>query len=243
MGKAWKNPSKVAESQKKGKLFTKLAREITVAAKTGGGDIEGNPRLKLAVNQARSFSCPKDTIERAIKRGSGEESERVNYEHLVYEGYGPHQVGVIVECQTDNKNRTASEVRTVFNKNGGRLGESGSVSWMFEKVCLISGVFSQKESDKDSKANIDIEEEAIEAGAEAVERGDGEEVVFYGLPGDLDSVRKSLTDRGWDIQVAELSYRPKEALSLSEEQTKEVFVLLEALEDNDDSHRVYATCP
>lgn len=171
MGKSWKNPLKEAVAQKKGKVFTKIAREISVAARMGGVDPEGNHRLKLAIQVARSVSCPKETIERAIKRGSGQ-LEGGMIEELVYEGYGPHQVGVIVECQTDNKNRSVSEIRNIFKKNEGKMGTSGSVAWMFDRVCLVEGK---------KKGIFDMEEEAIEVGANDVEGGVMSVIAFMGM--------------------------------------------------------------
>lgn len=231
MGKGWKKAGKLESSQKKGAIFTKVAREIAVAAKLGGGDPAGNSRLKMAIEAAKEVSCPKDTIERAIKKGTGQLDDGAQIEEVAYEGYGPHGVGVIVECQTDNKVRTVSEIRNVFKTNGGNMGESGSVAWMFERVCLIQG----------KKANVgDPEEEAIEAGANEVESEDGV-YSFYGSPSDLDSIRTALQGRGWEISAAELSYKAKDKTKLSDDQMKEVFEFLEELEDNDDSHRVHAT--
>lgn len=233
MGKGWKAAGKLEAAQKKGALFTKLAREITVAARMGVPDPEANSRLKLAVNAALKASCPKDTIERAIKKGSGQLDDGAQIEEVTYEGYGPHGVGVIVECQTDNRNRTVAEIRNIFKSNGGNMGETGAVAWMFERVSMIQG----RKSDAG-----DLEEEAIEAGANEVEKDNEENLIsFYGLPEDLDNIRTQLIDRGWEITAAELSYKPKDETSLSEEQKKEVYELLEALEDNDDSHRVHAT--
>lgn len=235
MGKGWKKAGKLEASQKKGALFTKLAREITVAAKMGLPDPEANPRLKMAVNAALKASCPKDTIERAIKKGSGQLDDGAQIEEVTYEGYAPHGVGVIVECQTDNRNRTVAEIRNIFKSNGGNMGETGAVAWMFERVSMIQG---RPTNGKD----IDPEEEAIEAGANEVERDEEENLIsFYGAPEDLDAIRSALAGRGWEITAAELSYKPKDSPSLSDEQKKEVYELLEALEDNDDSHRVHAT--
>lgn len=232
MGKGWKAAGKLEAAQKKGAMFTKFAREIAVAAKLGGGDPEGNSRLKLAIQAAKEASCPKDTIERAIKKGTGQLDDGAQIEENTYEGYAPHGVGVIVECQTDNKNRTVSELRNVFKANGGNMGESGAVAWMFERVSLVKG----------KKAGVgDPEEEAIEAGANEVEKEEEGEYSFYGSPSDLDTIRKALQGRGWEISVAELSYKAKEKTQLTDEQKKEVFALLEELEDNDDSHRVHAT--
>jgi YebC/PmpR family DNA-binding regulatory protein len=232
MGKGWKAAGKLEVAQKKGAIFTKLAREISVAAKLGGGDPEGNSRLKIAIAAAKEQSVPKDTIERAIKKGTGQLDDGKTIEEITYEGYGPHGVGIIVECQTDNRVRTVSEIRNVFKANGGNMGESGAVAWMFERVCLIQG----------KKANVgDPEEEAIEAGANEVEKDEEGTYSFFGAPSDLDAIRTALQGRGWEVTTAELSYKAKEKANISEEQKKEVFELLEALEDNDDSHRVHAT--
>jgi len=233
MGKGWKAAGKLEASQKKGALFTKLAREITVSAKMGGPDPDANSRLKIAINAALKASCPKDTIERAIKKGSGQLDDGNEIEEITYEGYAPHGVGVIVECQSDNRNRTVAEIRNIFKSNGGNMGETGAVAWMFDRVSLIQG---KKENPGD------LEEEAIEAGANEVERDDEEGVVlFYGAPEDLDTIKTALTERGWEITAAELSYKAKDETVITEEQRKEVYELLTALEDNDDSHRVYAT--
>lgn len=232
MGKSWKKAGKLEASQKKGAVFTKLAREIAVAARLGGGDPNSNSRLKMAIAAAKEVSCPKDTIERAIKKGTGQLDDGAQIEEVTYEGYGPHGVGIIVECQTDNRNRTVSEIRNVFKTNGGNMGESGAVSWMFERVSLIQG----------TKANVgDPEEDAIEAGANEVEKDESGAYSFYASPEDLDSVRTALQSRGWEVSVAELSYKAKDPAKLSEEQKKEIYELLEALEDNDDSHRVHAS--
>lgn len=233
MGKGWKTPHKIAAAQAKGKVFTKCAKEIAVAAKMGGPDPEGNARLKLAVQAARALSCPKDTIERAIKKGSGELADGAEIEELTYEGYGPHGVGIMVECHSDNRNRTFSDIRTCFGKNGGNLGESGSVAWMFSRQGLVEG---------SKEGEFDPEEEAIEVGANEVEKNEEENSFsFYGNIEDIEAIRTSLTERGWEIKVAELSYVPTNITELSEEQKQDVFKLLEALEDNDDSHRVYAS--
>ena len=232
MGKSWKKAGKMEASQKKGAVFTKVAREISVAAKLGGGDPEGNSRLKLAIAAAKEVSCPKDTIERAIKKGTGQLDDGAQIEEITYEGYGPHGVGILIECQTDNKTRTVSEVRNAFKTNGGNMGELNSVAWMFDKVCLIQG--------KKDKVG-DPEEDAIEAGANEVEKDHEGVHSFYGSPTDLDSIRTALQGRGWTITAAELSYKAKDKTDLSDEQLKDVYALLEALEDNDDSHRVHAT--
>ncbi len=237
MGKSWKNPFKEANAAKKGAQISKLAKEISVAAKLGGGDPEANSRLRLAINSARAESVPKDTIERAIKKGTGELDDGKVIEEVMYEGYAPHQVGVLVECQTDNRARTAPDIRYIFKKHKGQMGEQGSVAWMFERIGLIEGSAPEGKE-------IDPEEEAIEAGANDVEKTDGEEVLyaFYTEPDELDKVQKSLQDRGWDIKTSELSYLPKNKTEdLSEDQKKEVYEFLDALDDNDDTARIHST--
>lgn len=232
MGKSWKKAGKMEAAQKKGAMFTKLAREIAVAAKLGGGDPAANSRLKLAIAEARVASCPKDTIERAIKKGTGQLDDGTIIEEIVYEGYGPHGVGIIVECQSDNRNRTVSELRNLFKSHGGNLGETGAVAWMFERVGLIQG----------KKAKVgDPEEEAIEVGANEVFAEEDGTYSFYTAPEDLGSVSTAMQSRGWEVSVCELSFKAKDTTEISEAQKAEVVELLEALEDNDDSHRVHAT--
>lgn len=233
MGKGWKNPIKVAQAAKKGALFTKLAREISVAARMGGPDPESNSRLKLAIAVAKEASCPKDTIERSIKKGSGVADEGETIDELTYEGYGPFGVGIVVNCQTNNRNRTASEMRSIFKSHGGAMGESGAVIWMFEHVSLVTG----------RKANVeDAEVVAIEIGANEVEAGEDPGLFdFYGAPEDLDILRQGLTAQGFEVVAAELFYKPKNKTELSEDQKKQVVELLSELEENEDSHRVFAT--
>lgn len=233
MGKSWKNPFKEAKAQKKGQLYTKVAREIAVAAKLGGPDPEANSRLKMAIDAAKEVSCPKDTIERAIKRGSGQGDGGAEIEELTYEGLGPSGVGFIVECQTDNRNRTVSELRNAFRKHGGSLGETGSVAWMFDRVSLVVG----------TKQNVgDPEEDAIECGANEVEKTDSEEYLFWAGPTDLDNLRTQLQERGWGISMAELSYKMKNPTAVEDPETlASVKDLEQALNDLDDSHRVYST--
>ena len=234
MGKSWKNPFKEANAAKKGAAISKLAKEISVAAKLGGGDPDANARLRLAINSARAESVPKDTIERAIKKGTGELDDGKIIEEVMYEGYAPHQVGVLVECQTDNRARTAPDIRFIFKKHNGQMGEQGSVAWMFDRVGLVEGTGPEKE--------FDPEEEAIEAGANEVEKGDEGLFSFYTEADAVDSVQKALQERGWDIKTAELSYKSKnQTEDLSEEQKKEVFEFLDALDDNDDTSRIHST--
>ncbi len=231
MGKSWKNPLKVANAQKKGAIFTKYAREIQVAAKAGGPDPATNSRLRLAIDSAKKHSCPNDTIDRAIKKGAGLSSDASQIEELQYEGYGPHKVGVIVDCLTDNRNRTVPEIRSIFKSHDGHLGESGSVSWMFKRVSMIEGTKS---------GNYDPDEEAIEAGADDVHK-DTESCSFYGAPEDLDKIRTALAARGWHITQAELSFLPNNTTELTPAQKKDVEDFLTELDDFDDTHRVYAT--
>lgn len=221
-----------ANAAKKGAKFTKLAREIQVAAKLGGPDPDSNSRLRMAIDAAREESCPKDTIERAIKKGAGLLDGGSQIEEITYEGYGPHQVAFIVECQSDNRNRTSSEIRNIFNKNGGRLGEIGSVAWMFDRVSLIEGA---KEGVQDP------EEDAIEAGANEVEKSSEVTYRFYGAPEDLKAIETALTARGWKVTTAELSYKAKNPTELDDAQKKEVYEFAAILDDNDDTSRIHAT--
>ncbi len=232
MGKGWKTAGKMANAQKKGAVFTKVAREIAVSVKLGGPDPEANSRLRMALAAAKKISCPKDTVERAIKKGSGQLDDGAQIEEVTYEGYGPHGVGVIVEAQTDNRNRTAPEVRNTFKSHEGNMGETGSVAWMFNRVSLVEG---KKEG------NFDPEEEAIEVGANEVIAGDDANFSFYGNPEDLSQITKALTERGWQIETSELSYKATNITEVNEEQKKDVFEFLSELEDHDDVHRVYAT--
>lgn len=232
MGKGWKQAGMAANAAKKGAMITKFAREIQVAAKLGGPDPDSNSRLRMAVDAARAASCPKDTIERAIKKGAGLLDDGAQIEELSYEGFGPHQVGVIVECQTDNRNRTASEIRNIFNKKGGQLGAEGSVQWMFDRVSMIEA----------TKAGVaDQDEEAIEAGANEVAHDEGDQYTFYGNPEDLKAIESGLNGRGWKVTKAELAYKAKNPTEITEEQQKDVVDFLQLLDDNDDSHRIYAT--
>lgn len=232
MGKSWKNAGKVEKAQQKGQIFTKLAREIAVAAKAGGPDPAANSRLRLAIDAAKKVSCPNDTIDRAIKKGAGLLDDGKIIEEITYEGYGPHGVGVIVECQTDNKHRTAPDMRHAFKSHEGNMGEVGSVAWMFDRVGLIEGT-------KDGK--FDPDEEAIEAGANEVYPDDQGAYEFYTNADDLDAVREALTKRGWKITKGELSYKAKNITELSDEQRKDVEEFLNFLDDMDDTHRVHAT--
>lgn len=208
-----------------------------MAAKSGDPSPEHNARLRAAIEAARKSSVPKETIDRAIKKGSGLTDDTVNYDSILYEGFAPHNVPVIVECLTDNKNRTASEMRVFFRK--GQLGSMGSVAWMFERVGVIEAMHP--------KMGVDCEGAAIEAGAQDVEALDSSEVEqgqtggrFYTEPTDLDLVNKNLSSLGWIISKSELAYRSKTDVELSPEQFKDVSDFLGAIDDFDDVHRVYA---
>lgn len=230
MGKGWKKSIKVENAQKKGQMFTKFAREIQVAAK-GGADPSMNSRLRLAIDAAKKHSCPNETIDRAIKKGAGLLNDGSQIEELSYEGYGPHGIGVIVECLTDNRHRTAPEIRNIFKRHAGSMGESGSVTWMFKRV-------SHFEATK--TGSFDPEEEAIEVGADEVEKHE-DGFTFYGAPENLDQIRHNLQDRGWHVTKAEFAYLPNNPTELSEIQRKDVEAFLEDLDDCEDSHRVFAT--
>ena len=224
---------KGAADAKRGKLFSKLSRAIMVAAKEGGADPESNLALQNAVEKARSYSMPKDNIERAIAKGAGEGTDGSSFETVVYEGYGPEGVAVIVEALTDNRNRTAAEVRHLFSKHGGNLGATGAVAWQFERrgVVLVAG------------EGVDEDElvlAAADAGAEDVEQ-DGETFVVSSTPDDLTRVREALEGAGYALESVGLQMVPKTTVAIAEETTaKQVVRLVEGLEDNDDVQDVYA---
>ncbi|MGB0749188.1 MAG: YebC/PmpR family DNA-binding transcriptional regulator [Magnetospiraceae bacterium] len=223
---------KGAQDKKRAKEFAKLSREIIVAAKIGGGDPDSNARLRSAIIAARSQSMPKDNIERAIKRGTGETGEEANYEEVRYEGYGPGGVALIVEALTDNRNRTAAEVRTAFAKNGGNMGETGSVAFMFERVGRV--VYPGDTTDNDS-----MFEAALEAGASDV-ASDGESHEIICDPNDLNTVRDALAEQFGDPESAGLDWKPSTTTPLEEEQARTLFKLIEVLDDNDDVQSVSA---
>jgi YebC/PmpR family DNA-binding regulatory protein len=222
---------KGAKDAKRGKLFTKLARAITVAARDGGGDPDANPTLGLAVQKARDASMPKDNIQRAIDRGTGEGDDAAAIESVVYEGYGPGGAAILVEALTDNRNRTGSEIRHAFEKHGGSLGEPGSVSWQFSKrgVILVDG-------DRYGEDDLMV---AIEAGAEDVgEDGDVLKVVTGAA--DLAAVRGELEGAGIEIESAELSMEPKSTVEVGEGEAPGLLRLMDTLEDHDDVDAVHA---
>ena len=222
---------KGAQDKKRGKIFTKLIRELTTAARTGLPDPAANPRLRAAVLAARQANMPKDTVERAIKRGAGGEGGEA-YEEVRYEGYGPAGIAVIVEALTDNRNRTASEVRAAFTKAGGALGETGSVGFMFDHIGEIVYPASAASGD-------DMLEAAIEAGAADVE-SDEERHTVYAAPEDFNSVRDALEERFGPADSARLGWRPKTTTAIDDETAAGLFKMLETLEDSDDVQNVYA---
>ena len=223
---------KGAIDAKRGKIFTRLIKEITVAARAGGGDIEGNPRLRTAVATAKTENMPKDNIARAIKKGTGEIAGEI-YDEIMYEGYGPGGVAVLVECMTDNRNRTVADVRHFFAKSNGNLGESGCVSWMFDKKGLIQV----------AKKNISEEEMmdmALEVGAEDVVEEESEFQV-YTSPEDFETVRSALEERGIKFLDAQVSMIPKNTVEVTDEKVaRSLMKLMENLEDHDDVQNVYA---
>lgn len=222
---------KGAADAKKGQLFTKLIKEITVSARTGGGDPAGNSRLRSAMITARANNMPNDNIERAIKKGTGE-LEGVNYEEVVYEGYGPAGVAVLVESVTDNKNRTVAELRNLFAKNGGNLGETGCVNWMFKKQGLIN-------FDKKTVSEEKLMEIALEAGAEDI-KDEEESIDVITSPTEFEKVKEALDKAGLKSASAGIEMLPQNTVNLKEEDASKVLKLVEILEDHDDVQKVFA---
>jgi len=222
---------KGALDAKRGKLFTKFIKELTVAARTGGGDPDANARLRKAINDAKAGNMPNDTIDRAIRRGTGEE-EGVNYEELTYEGYGPGGVALMVQSMTDNRNRTVAEIRHIFSKNGGNLGENGSVGWMFEKKGYIV-------VEKSAKSEEELFELAIDAGADDL-RDDEDNFEIITSPDAFDAVLTALKGAGIEPQVAEVEMMPQNYIKLEGADARQMLKLMEALEDHDDVQKVSA---
>jgi len=221
---------KAIVDSRRGKLFTKLARAITVAAKEGGGDPDGNPRLALAITKARDASMPKDNIERAVAKGTGEGADADALESVLYEGYGPGGVALLVEAVTDNRNRTGSEIRFAFSKHGGNLGEPGSVAYLFDKKGVVV-------VDAERYGEDDLEP-AIDAGAEDISLDDDVfEVVC--APADLTGVTSALHDAQIEVQSAEVVQLPKTRVPLDEDGATKLFRLIDALEDSDDVDAVH----
>jgi YebC/PmpR family DNA-binding regulatory protein len=236
MGAQWKQAGREINAQKKGQMVAKLTREIMVAAKLGGPDPDYNPRLAAAVEKAKKASVYKDTIERAIKKGAGLTEEKISFETVVFEGYAPHKVPVVVECLTDNRNRTAPEIRHLFKD--GSLGQPGSVAFFFNHLGVVEATHTD--------ANRDTEADAIEAGAQEIEPLEADEIPagqkgarFLAEIKDLDHVSKALKAAGWNVIASEIRYVVKNFTEVADAHRKEVMDFLNALDDHDDVHRVY----
>jgi YebC/PmpR family DNA-binding regulatory protein len=221
---------KGAADAKRGKIFTKLIKELTVAARTGGGDPAANPRLRTAIAEAKSQNMPKDNVERAIKKGTGE-LEGTAYEEITYEGYGPGGAAVFIESLTDNKNRTAADIRHILSKNGGNLGENGCVAWIFEKKGYI---VIEKERTNEEK----LMETALEAGAEDVREDENNFEVVTGV-GEFENVKEAIDKEKFVYILSEVTMLPSNYTSLNEADAEKMIKLMEALEDCDDVQKVY----
>ncbi|MBW2469481.1 MAG: YebC/PmpR family DNA-binding transcriptional regulator [Deltaproteobacteria bacterium] len=221
---------KATMDAKRGKIFTKLIKEITVAARMGGGDIDANPRLRTAIQAAKSENMPKDNIERAIKKGTGE-LEGVNYEESIYEGYGPGGAAVLIESLTDNKNRTVADIRHIFSKAGGNMGESGCVAWMFKKKGYIA--VENKAVDEEA-----LMEAALDAGAEDIREDDSNFEVIT-APEDFEAVKNAINGASIPYIVAEVTMLPQSTTFLKGKEAEQMVKLMEALEDCDDVQKVY----
>ncbi len=222
---------KAVLDSKRGKIFTKLIKEITIAAREGGGDVNGNPRLRLAVDNAKAQNMPQDNIERAIKKATGE-LEGVTYYELTYEGYGAAGVAVLVEVATDNKNRTVAEVRHLFSKNGGSLGENGSVSWMFDRKGVIS-------LPANGKKEVDLLEIVLDAGAEDLTTEEDYFEVQTSVEA-FETVRRALVEKNFTIENASLQWIAKNMIEVKGEDAEKVIKMIEGLEDLDDVQNVYS---
>jgi YebC/PmpR family DNA-binding regulatory protein len=228
MGAQWKTKGKVASAAAKGRVFSKLAKEIAIAAKSGA-DPTMNSRLRVLVDAAKHASMPRDTLDRAIKKGAGLLDEPVHYETVTYEGFTPHRVPVIVECLTDNKNRTATTIRVLFRK--GQLGNTGSVSWDFAHVGLV---------DARPPEGAEAEDAAIEAGAQDVEPDGEGGFRFYTDPTDLDTVTKALSAAGWTVAGMRIGWRPKNPVKIEDEAARtEVETFLHEIDEDDDVQHIY----
>jgi len=222
---------KAAADAKRGQIFTKIIREITVAARNGGGDPDTNPRLRTAVQSARAANMPAENIDRAVKKGTGE-LEGVTYEEVTYEGYGPHSVAVLVQCLTDNKNRTASEIRNIFGKMGGSMAGAGSVAWIFEKKGLI--VVPERGVSEDALMEIVL----AQGGEDMTQAADKFEITSR--PHELEKIKEALEKAKVPIESAQVTLIPKNQVPITEEAARAVLKLVDALEDHDDVQSVYA---
>jgi len=218
--------------QQRGRLFGKCIKEITVAARQGGGDLNANARLRTAVQLAKSYNMPADNIERAIKKGTGE-LPGVTYDEIAYEGYGPHGIAILVETVTDNRNRTTSEIRHIFSKNGGNLGEVGCVSWMFDQRGLIT--VERNAVDEDKLMSI-----ALDAGAEDFNDESSEYYEITTEPSKLDAVRDAIKKAGIPVAGAEFSRVPQSTITVGEKEAEQILKLMEALEEHEDVQKVFA---
>lgn len=222
---------KGAADAKRGKIFSKLIKEITVATRLGGGDPDGNPRLRTAIQAAKAENMPKDNIERAIKKGTGE-LEGASYEEINYEAYGPGGVAMLIDCLTDNKNRTVADIKHLCDRFGGRIGEPGCVSWMFEKKGII--VFDKAAVEEEKLLNA-----ALDSGAEDVKEAETEFEVITD-PFEFETVKNAFDDAGLSYNFAEISMIPQNTVNLEGKKAQQMLNLMEALEDNDDISHVYA---
>lgn len=222
---------KAATDAKRGKAFTKIIKELTVAARQGGGNPDANPSLRLAISKAKQANMPADNIDRAIKKGTGE-LEGVNYEKVMYEGYGPSGIALYVEVLTDNKNRTTAEIRNIFSKYGGNMAGSGSVAWMFEMKGYIA--IDKKTIAEDALMTI-----ALESGAEDLS-SEGDTFEIKTLPQDFEAVKQALDDKSVKTESAEVTMIPKSTIKIAEDKAKQILTLVDNLEDHDDVQNVYS---
>ena len=222
---------KGATDAKRGKIFTKVIKEITVAARIGGGDVDGNPRLRLAVQKAKEVNMPQENVTRAIKKGTGE-LEGVQYQEISYEGYGPGGVAIFMEVMTDNKNRTISELRAVLDKNGGNMGENGCVAWIFEKKGTITIMTPEKDEEE-------LLELVIDAGGDDLQTVDDHYEITTSIE-TFESVRKAIENSGIKVQSAELTRIPQNMVNVEEKNCKSLLRLMDMLEDHDDIQKVYS---
>ena len=224
---------KGAADAKRGRIFTKLIKEITIAARQGGGDPDANPRLRLCIQKAKDSNMPADNIDRAVKKGTGE-LEGVNYEEITYEAYGTSGVALIIECLTDNKNRTISDVKSILTKRGGNMATPGAVGWIFEN----KGYFAVKKDTVEEEKLMDI---VLEAGAEDLKTEEKEVFEIYSAAEEYENVRKALEDKGVKIESSELTMIPKNTIKIDKiEDAKKLLKLIDAIEDNEDVQNVYA---
>jgi len=226
-----KHKKALIDSKRSG-VFTKIIREMTTAARIGGGDVDGNARLRTAILKAKEANMPADNIKRAVQKGTGELAG-VIYDEMIYEGYGPGGVALLIYIMTDNKNRTAPEIRHLLSKHGGNLGESGSVSWIFEKKGYMT--FPKKKTNEDQLMSV-----ALDAGAEDIRSGDSENYEVITLPADFEKIKKILQDAKLVPTLAEISDLPQSTISLEEKEAEQMIKIMEALEDHDDVQSVSA---